>query len=158
MKELVVTLESIGTRNAKTYVQSRNAVFQSSDKDFARLSKKLAAEIKRRRGFEPRVLILGLDAIEKAITQNPFAEAESDPTSLRLGFLDSVPENPHAAKLDSLKKPTERFRLIGSVFYLHAPEGIGRSKLAASAEKLLGVTMTGRNWKTVCKMREMASA
>jgi uncharacterized Tic20 family protein len=31
-------------------------------------------------------------------------------------------------KLDSLKKESERFRLIGSVFYLHAPEGVGRSK------------------------------
>jgi uncharacterized protein (DUF1697 family) len=157
MKELVAILESIGTRNAKTYVQSGNAVFQSSERDFSKLSKKLAAEIKTRRGFEPRVLILGLDAIEKAIAQNPFPEAEADPISLHLGFLASIPKNPDIDKLDSLKKRTERFRLIGSVFYLHAPEGIGRSKLAASSEKLLGVTMTDRNWRTVCKIREMAS-
>jgi len=40
--------------------------------------------------------------------------------------------------------------------YLHAPEGVGRSKLAASSEKLLGVPMTDRNWRTVCKVMEMA--
>jgi len=157
MRELVVILENIGMRNAKTYVQSGNAVFQSSEMDFSKISEKLAAEIKTRRGFEPHVLILGLDAIEKALTQNPFPEAEADPASLHLGFLAFIPKNPDLDKLGSLKKRTERFRLIGSVFYLHAPEGIGRSKLAANSEKLLGATMTDRNWRTVCKIREMAS-
>src|SRR5262245_43995429 len=40
---------------------------------------------------------------------------------------------------------SERFHLMDKVFYLHAPEGIGRSKLAANAEKLLGAPMTDRN-------------
>lgn len=60
-------------------------------------------------------------------------------------------------KLESLRKGSERFRLIGSVFYLHAPEGVGRSRLAASAEKALGGPMTDRNWRTVCRLRDMAS-
>lgn len=59
-------------------------------------------------------------------------------------------------KLQSLKKDSERFCLIDDIFYLHAPEGVGRSKLAASSEKLLGVPMTDRNWNTVCRLRDMA--
>jgi uncharacterized protein (DUF1697 family) len=43
------------------------------------------------------------------------------------------------------------------VFYLHAPEGIGRSKLAANTEKVLGVATTGRNWRTVRKVMAMAN-
>ena len=42
------------------------------------------------------------------------------------------------------------------MFYLRAPEGIGRSRLASNAEKLLGVPMTVRNWSTVCKVMELA--
>jgi uncharacterized protein (DUF1697 family) len=38
----------------------------------------------------------------------------------------------------------------------HAPDGIGRSKLAANVEKLLGVSATSRNWRTVRKLIEMA--
>jgi uncharacterized protein (DUF1697 family) len=45
--------------------------------------------------------------------------------------------------------------LKDTVFYMHAPNGIGRSKLAASSEKLLGAPMTDRNWRTVCKVNEM---
>jgi uncharacterized protein (DUF1697 family) len=156
MKELVAILEDIGARQVKTYIQSGNAVFQSAEKDPSELSKQLAVGIKKRRGFEPFVLILSLEAIKKAIAENPFQEAETDPSSLHLGFLAARPESPDLVKLSSLKKESERFHLSDGVFYLHAPEGVGRSKLAASAEKLLGVSMTDRNWRTVCKVIELA--
>ena len=42
------------------------------------------------------------------------------------------------------------------MFYLHTPKGIGRSKLAAKAEKLIGVPITGRNWRSIQKIVEMA--
>jgi uncharacterized protein (DUF1697 family) len=35
---------------------------------------------------------------------------------------------------------------------LHAPDGIGRSKLAAKIEKTLGVPTTARNWNSVTKL------
>jgi len=156
MKELVAVLEELGSRNVKTYIQSGNAVFESKEKDASRLSKKIGVEIKQRRGFEPQVLLLELEDIEKAIKKNPFPEAETDPKALHVGFLTSTPENPNLKRLESLKSDSERFRLIDKAFYLHAPEGVGRSKLAANAEKLLGVSMTDRNWRTVCEIWEMA--
>ena len=155
MKELAAVLEDIGATNVKTYIQSGNVVFQSADAEVEQFAGRLTAEIKRRRGFEPLVLILGFDALEKAIANNPFPEAEAEPRTLHLGFLASAPEHPDLDALDSIRKESERFRLIGSVFYLHAPDGVGRSKLAARSEKLLGVPMTDRNWRTVCKIREM---
>lgn len=156
MKELVAILEGLGMRKIKTTIQSGNAVFQSAEKDLSQLSRKITAEIRSRQGFGPYVLILGLEAIKKAIAENPFSDAEADPGSLNLGFLGSRPESPDLEKLSRLKKGSERFHLTDGVFYLHAPEGVGRSKLAASAEKILGVPMTDRNWRTVCKIMEMA--
>jgi uncharacterized protein (DUF1697 family) len=156
MKELVVLLEGAGARSVKTYIQSGNAVFESSIRNISEFSVRLTDEIKRRHGFAPYVLILGLDAIERAMAQNPFREAETDPSSLHLAFLASTPKSPNLTKLDTLRKVSEHFHLSGRVFYLHTPEGFGRSKLPASAEKLFGVPMTYRNWRTVCKIREMA--
>ncbi len=115
----------------------------------------LSREINKRRGFEPHVLLLELEEIERAIRKNPFPEAASDPRALHAGFLASTPEKPNLKTLESLKSNSERFHLIDKVFYLQAPEGIGRSKLAANAEKLLGVPMTDCNWRTVCKIWEM---
>jgi uncharacterized protein (DUF1697 family) len=67
-----------------------------------------------------------------------------------------MPQNPDLKTLDRLKQDNEQFKLIDNVFYLHAPDGIGRSKLAARAEKALGVAVTARNWRTVCKIMTMA--
>lgn len=156
MKELVAILEEIDARKVRTYLQSGNAVFESAEKNLARISKQLSTEIMKCHGFAPHVLILTPEALAKAIAENPFPEAVADPGSLHLGFLATHPKNPDLNKLSSLRKESERFHLTESVFYLHAPEGVGRSKLAASSEKLLGVPMTDRNWRTVCKVMDMA--
>lgn len=156
MKELVAILEDLGCQNVRTYIQSGNVVFESSDKDPARFSKRISAEIKQRRGFEPHALLLKLEDLERAIMNNPFPEAESDPKALHVGFLAASPQNPNLKLLERLKSNTERFHLIDNLFYLYAPEGVGRSKLAANTEKLLGVPMTDRNWSTVRKVWEMA--
>jgi uncharacterized protein (DUF1697 family) len=44
------------------------------------------------------------------------------------------------------------------VFDLHAPDGVGRSKLAARVEKALGVAVTARNWRTVERLWRMTRA
>ncbi len=157
MKELVALLGDLGARDVKTYIQSGNAVFESTEKNRTRLSRVIAAEVRKRHGFEPHVLVIGVEALEEAVANNPFPEAVGDPAKLHLGFLASVPRNPSLEKLESFRKGNECFRLIGSVFYLYAPEGVGRSRLAANSEKLLGVPMTDRNWRTVCRLRDMAT-
>ena len=157
MKDLAALLQDIGAERVRTYIQSGNAVFQSADKSAPLLAAKLKGRIDKRFGFSPQVLVLGLDAMERAIKQNPFPEAEESPGSLHLGFLASAPKSADLQKLDTLRTASERFHLTDRVFYLHTPDGFGRSKLPAGAEKLLGVPVTYRNWKTVCKLREMAS-
>lgn len=71
--------------------------------------------------------------------------------------MKSRPTNPDLAELESLRSATERFELSETVFYLHAPDGIGRSKLAAHVEKALGVVQTGRNWRSVQAILSLAS-
>jgi uncharacterized protein (DUF1697 family) len=155
MKDLVAVLENIGSQNVKTYIQSGNAVFQNKEENASLLSNKIRAAIKEGHGFEPRVLLLTPEELERAIESNPFPEAESEPKTLHLQFLASMPKNPDLGALESIKSDREQFALRDKVFYLHAPDGIGRSKLAANTEKLLGVANTSRNWRTVCKVMTM---
>ncbi len=157
MKELVSILENLGAQNVQTYIQSGNAVFKIAAEGASQLSERIRNEVNQLRGFAPQVLLLTPVELSKVIANNPFPEAETEPGYLHLGFLASTPTTPDFAKLDHLKSESEAYRLIGNVFYLHAPKGVGRSKLAAGSEKCLGVPMTDRNWNTVCKLREMAS-
>ncbi|HIA16949.1 MAG TPA: DUF1697 domain-containing protein, partial [Dehalococcoidia bacterium] len=91
-----------------------------------------------------------------AIASNPFPQAEEHPNTLHLYFLSEPPHDPDNDALNALKSDSEQFVLTDNVFYLHAPGGIGQSKLAARAERLLGVDATARNWRTVSKIEEMA--
>ncbi len=156
MKELVAILGSIGALNVKTYIQSGNAVFRSRETNASLLSNKISAAIKKSRSFEPQVFLLKLEEMEKAVESNPFPEAESEPKTLHVHFLASVPKTPDLGALESIKGDRERFVVKNGVFYLYAPDGIRRSKLAANAKKLLGVPLTSRNWRTVCKIMDMA--
>ncbi len=157
MKELRTLLEELGLENVKSYIQSGNVVFESDDADVARLSSEIASEINAGYGFEPRVLLLTADDFAAAMSGNPFPEGEGQPKSLHLYFLSEEPANPNLAALQEVQNEDERFELQGAVFYLHAPSGIGRSKLAERVERALGVPTTARNWRSVSKIMALAN-
>ena len=70
-------------------------------------------------------------------------------------FLDSQPITPDLESLMAVKSKSEEFKLHKKVFYLYAPDGIGRSKLAVKVEKCMGIPVTARNWNTVSKLISM---
>jgi uncharacterized protein (DUF1697 family) len=156
MKQLVSLLEALGCSDVKTYIQSGNAVFRSDEHDATLLSNTISREIKSKHGFQPQIILLTLTEVEKAIAANPFPEVEHEPKTLHLFFLAAPPDDPDLNGLEEARAESERFELLKKVFYLHAPNGIGRSKLAAKAEKLIGVPVTARNWRSIQKIVEMA--
>lgn len=155
MTDLVAILEAVGAREIKTYIQSGNAVFRFAEVDTTELAVKIGAEIEKRKGFTSKVLILTPEELDRAMEENPFPVPEGDGSTLHLGFLAIEPENVSIEKLASLKTESEHYCLTPKVFYLYAPDGVGKSRLAAGAEKIIGVDMTDRNWNTVCKIKEM---
>ena len=107
MKELTALLEALGLSDVKSYIQSGNVVFRGKSKAVSRLATEIAAGIEKRKGFEPKVLILRPEDVERAIAGNPFPEAEDEPKTLHVGFLDTKPSKPDLKKLESMKKPNE---------------------------------------------------
>ena len=156
MKELVVRLEGLGCEDVRTYIQSGNAVFRHAEKGSSRLAARISTAICESHGFKPDVLLLTTDQLENTVASNPFPDAESEPSKLHVLFLAAVPDNPNADKIEGLRAESERLAVQSDVVYLHAPDGIGRSRLAAGLEKALGVAGTGRNWRSVNKILEMA--
>lgn len=153
MKELVAILETLGFENIQTYIQSGNVVFRSGKKIGAKDAAEISGAIFRKKGFEPKVLLLSAKQLQDAIKHNPFPT--DDGKALHFLFLESKPGQPNMERLETLKGKSEAFKLDKKVFYLYAPEGVGRSKLAVAVEKSLGVPVTGRNWNTVSKLAAM---
>lgn len=156
MTTLVKILESLGLEQVRTYIQSGNVLFRSR-KSRTGLAKQIREAIGKTHGFTPDVFVLRVDELQQAMRSNPFPEAEAEPKSLHLYFLASSPKEPNLEAMEAIRGERERFAIDGNVFYLHAPDGIGRSKLATNAERRLGVPATARNWRTVTKLFEMAT-
>lgn len=148
MKELISALEENGYQNVKTYIQSGNVVLkgkQLSSCDIAKI-------VSDKYGFNPEVLILKKSEFLSSIRHNPFHPKEG-----KYAHFYFCSKNPkvNSEKLGKYLSETEEYKLIDRVFYLHAPNGIGRSRLVANIELCLGVPVTGRNLNTIKKLEEM---
>ncbi|MDE1994622.1 MAG: DUF1697 domain-containing protein [Rhizobiaceae bacterium] len=147
MAELKALCEAAGFTDVKTYIQSGNVLFRSSEpgaKVQALLEEALAAKM----GKSPGVLLRSRAELEAAAEGSPFPHAK--PNYLLVNFL---PEQAPADALDKLVAPGgEEVHVAGREIYIHYPDGSGRSKLKLPALKL----GTSRNLNTVRKLVEMA--
>jgi len=157
MAELRSDLQSLKLRNVRTYIQSGNVVFDSTAKGASSLAKRIGARIEERHGFRPHLVLLDREELLAAVESNPFPRAVTDPKTLHFFFLADPADSPDMKTLNDAKAPTEDYRITDRVFYLWAPDGIGHSKLAANAERHLGVAATARNFRTVLRLVEMTT-
>jgi uncharacterized protein (DUF1697 family) len=153
MRDLVGILEGMGCENVKTYIQSGNAVFWTKKNQTKKIAEEISSKILKSHGFKPKVLLLGVSELEESIENNPFKTEEGK--ALHFFFLESTPIKPDLDGLVNVKSNSEEFNLNKNIFYLYAPDGVGRSKLAAKIEQALGVPVTARNWNTISKLIAM---
>lgn len=156
MKQLVTLLDRDGLSGARSYIQSGNLVLRTRAGTAEALAKRIGKLVLKNYEFEPRVFVLSVADVQSAVAANPFPHAEAAPQTLHLFFLAGVPQAPDMQSLNGLRTGQEAFALKGAVFYLHSPDGLGVSRLAGRAEKLIGVDATARNWRTVGKLLELA--
>ena len=137
-------------------MQSGNAVFCSAAPGAARLAARIRRAVGECHGFEPAVLVLAPAESQRALADDPFPQAAAAPKSVHLFFLAEAPRHPELEGLNAAKAAREAFALAGKVFYLHTPDGSGKSKLAARVQPCLGVEATARNLRTVAAPVELA--
>lgn len=145
MKDLVRLMEENNYQNVKSYIQSGNLIFQSDKEPDV----EIAVQIKKHYGFKPEILFLSAQAFYLAAKNSPFQLVEGK--TAHFYFCKNTPKV-NLTKLEGLIAESEQYSINGNVLYLHAPQGIGRSKLVANIEGCLGVSATGRNLNTVNKL------
>jgi uncharacterized protein (DUF1697 family) len=156
MSRLANEFTTIGFTQIRTYLQSGNVVFCARAKTRSVVAKKISDRLALSFGFHPQVLVKSRAEFQQIVVANPFPEIDPTSTALHCFFLFAAARRPDRAGLDARKSPSERWVLLPDVLYLHAPEGFGRSKLAAAAERLIGVPLTARNWRTVTTLNALA--
>lgn len=156
MKELAELFNELGCEEVCTYIQSGNVIFRAAPKTVKGLAERVAKTIAERHDVEPQTLILTAQQLQEVIDECPF-ESEAG-NQLHFSFLFSKPRKPDLETLRSLQADDEQFQLGKRAFYLLAPSGIGRSKLAAKVEACLGVPTTSRNANTINKLQTILAS
>jgi uncharacterized protein (DUF1697 family) len=152
MAGLKQLLAEVGCTDVRTYIQSGNAIFDYAG-PVADLTRAINEKVQKNYGFSPTVMILKKTELHQVMKDSPFTT--TDGKSLHVYFMSKIAQMPDIERLKTLRSESEQFALIAKAFYLLAPEGVGRSKLAANVEKCLGVPVTARNWNTIGKLAGM---
>lgn len=152
MKELVALCESLGATKVNTYIQSGNLVYQHTED----LTVSLQAKVQAQFGFTPQILTLPLSTYRYLLEENPYQDEE--PKHVHCFFCFPNVAKAELEKIATLKADSEHYLITEKAFYLLAPDGIGRSKLAAKVEKLLGVSTTARNLNSLNKILRLAES
>jgi uncharacterized protein (DUF1697 family) len=159
MADLRALFESLGHEDVATYVQSGNVVFRSGTTDVAQLTKALERQVSRNLGLTISIVLRTKAQLTRVAAGNPFAKRQAEPTRLHVTFLADAPARARVRDLATTQFAPDEFLVKGKEIYLHTPRGYGRTKLnGAFFERQLGVVATTRNWRTVTKLAELASA
>lgn len=159
MPELAKMFASVKCEEVRTYIQSGNVVFCASPKIAAELSEAMQKKIRQRYGFEVPVVLRSAEEIKAVVRDNPYAKRKTFEDVLNVMFLADRPAAERVKALDPNRSPGDEYIVQGREIYLWLPNGVGRSKLSnAYFDSKLGTVSTGRNWRTVLTLAEMADA
>ncbi|MED1951150.1 DUF1697 domain-containing protein [Brevibacillus centrosporus] len=161
MTELRSSLENIGLRRVKTYIQSGNVLFESSDAE-ATVRQRIEQEIAAVFGITLTVVIRTAEEMEKIVRHCPFSSeliAEAAATcvgeSLYVALLPEPPLPSGIEKLAAANNEDDTYEIVGRDVYLLFRHSVRDAKLSVNLQKL-GKPVTVRNWNTMSKLVEMA--
>ena len=150
MADLREVVASLGYEDAATYVQSGNVVFTAEAPDAAALE----AAIAERLGVSPAVVVLSRKELEAVVAGNPWPD-ERDGKHLHVVFTGGEPDAKIVTAAQEKAAGGDEARIVDGTLYMHTPNGLGRSKLAAELSRRGPKDGTARNWTTVTKLLAM---
>ncbi len=160
MTALLEMFNTLAVKNAKTYIQSGNIVFQYKGNDVSALEKKIEKKIRETFGFDVPVVVLSADELPKILKNNPYLKNKKvDLSRLYVTFFKGTCDPKGLEKLAETDMGADEFSIREKVIYLHLPNTYGKTKLDNNhLESKLKIVATTRNWKTMNELRNMATA
>lgn len=165
MADLRAVIASLGHTDVATYIQSGNVVFTSAPTDTSAMAAALERAIAESLSVRPTVVVLSCDELSQVVADNPYPD-ETNPKCLHAAFTseqvgpDALVAIATAQQRARDKGSRDEAKLVGRVLFMHTPDGLGRSELAAQLARASGPlaatgSATTRNWATVTKLLAM---
>jgi uncharacterized protein (DUF1697 family) len=154
MVRLRQLFEANRSQAVSTYIQSGNVVFTHELSDRAALVRLLEAAMSESFGVSSTVVLRTFGELAEVARSQPFGP---DNSKTLVTFLATKPAPEAVLSLASLDVAPDRVEVAGSDVFLHYPNGVSGARLTGGLlERTLGVPGTGRNWRTVTRLAELA--
>ncbi|MBI2331728.1 MAG: DUF1697 domain-containing protein, partial [Chloroflexi bacterium] len=151
MAQLREVLAKDGFGNARTYIQSGNALVDT-DLPAKELEKRIHQLIRKHIGADLAVVARTRTQLQKILHENPFAKGHD----ISRVFFVSFAEPPSVPKVKDLLVQNfspEKLVIVKDAAYMYIPGTYGRGRLSNNfLEKKLGVPATTRNFNTLSKL------
>jgi len=159
MDELARIFTAAGFKNARTYIQSGNVIFDATSANTVALRKKIERALQDVLGYEVTVILMPLAVIEEIVKRNPFKKIKTDGETVPfVVFLAEEPQRTPKLPLISITENLDVFAVRDRVAFVVArrKKNGGGGFPNKFVEKELGVPGTTRNWNTVNKILKAA--
>ncbi len=159
MVELRELCSGLGYGDVQTYIQSGNVVFTGRG-GAPGVESSLEHAIEKRFGLTIPVIVRTAEQWPAYLKGNPFpALSEREPNHVLMGLSKARPAKGAVAALRERAAAGEQIEMVGDALWIHFAGGVGRSKLSpAVLDRLVGSSVTARNWRTVQQLASMAKA
>ncbi|TAK58164.1 MAG: DUF1697 domain-containing protein [Bacteroidetes bacterium] len=165
MEELRKIFEGMKFPNVKTYIQSGNVIFDSSEKNAEKLTQKIEKGLVKALGYDVAVILRSKEEIAEIVTLDPFnissgtlqyKKTKAGDAKPYVVFVSLAPGNIPKLPMVSPKGDVEIVGVHKNTFFCLShplPNGT-RGFPNAFIEKEFKIPATTRNWNTVNKVLE----
>ena len=151
MVQLRELLSNSGLLNVKTYIQSGNVIFQSTNEDSKELEKTIQNSILDHFGFKVPVLMRTRTELSTIFNNCPFSDEKKSESYFVM--LSDVPDEMLVNEASQKTYPDDDYVILNDCIYLFCAKGYGRAKFNLNYfEKKLNIHATARNYKTMVKL------
>ena len=153
MAELRALVESLGYGDVRTLLNSGNVVFSAPKRvDDEGAAERIELAIEDTLGITSRVTVLGASAFAAVVHENPLVAVATEPSRLMVSVFRTAAERVRLLPLTTMEWAPDQLALGSRAAYLWCPSGILESRLSAALVRILGDSVTTRNWSTVSKL------
>jgi uncharacterized protein (DUF1697 family) len=157
MADLKKIFASFGLEEVKTYIQSGNVLFCSSEAAAGRLADDLGEKLSTELGYRVVVFVLTRRQLQEAAAHNPFLpELHDKEWRSHIMFLSDKPGPERIEALMRLQGEEYQFHLSDTLLYYAYSRKYDGKRRTIDFERVLGVTGTSRTWKVVDRLIELA--
>jgi uncharacterized protein (DUF1697 family) len=156
MSSLRELLTGLGYEQVRTHLQSGNAVLTAAGMSPERVAQEIEGALTAELGLTVRVLVRTHAELQRVVAENPLLDIGDDRARLLVMFLSGAPDRDVLDELAPADFEPEVFAVGEREIYAWYPQGAHATRLSnAFWERRLGVSSTGRNWRTVTRLLEL---